>query len=350
MSFNKITLSGNIVCDYIYIQQNAPNETDFSYVDDEPKEWSEETTLFADFNSTKHPLSAGDSSLIGAIEGYEIRRQKEGEAFSEYVGVVSSNEDSATNNFIVDFATKNKNKYSYYLYPNNKTSQSGTLLSPIVTQEVFTDSPFWSLLIVDETEEENVFYLNKMFKFELNLQVGDMSNNAQISITPNFTKYPTVQYGNANFWSGSLTALSGFISSNNVEYVQTANMINELKGKTSDTRKKFLKDIEGNIWEVAVSAPISISTDNTTIQRVKNLSFSWVEVGEAKEISIINNPNSSIYEWIITEDGNVVPYFTYMWDEQYKLSSSCVWTANENSSLAEMSNMGRKISSIEQRV
>ena len=119
------------------------------------------------------------------------------------------------------------------------------MLSPSITETVKTNWKYWSLLIVDETEEENVFYLNKLFKFELNLTVDDMNNNASISVMQNFTKYPTIQYGTANYWSGSLSALCGFISCDDVNYIQTPSMINELKSLTSDTRRKFLKDMDG---------------------------------------------------------------------------------------------------------
>ena len=74
-----------------------------------------------------------------------------------------------------------------------------------------------------------------------------MSNNAVVSVLQNFTKYPTVQYGTANYWSGGLSALCGYVSCVDGNYIQTPNMIEELKKLTSDTRRKFLKDIDGKI-------------------------------------------------------------------------------------------------------
>ena len=54
----------------------------------------------------------------------------------------------------VYYAVVNNAGYSYYLYPSSKVSGSGVLLHPIITDEIKTDWAYWSLIIVDETEEE----------------------------------------------------------------------------------------------------------------------------------------------------------------------------------------------------
>lgn len=342
MAYNKITLYGKQTCDYLYIQNDAPTEDEFSYVNDEPSGWTDSTTLYANFADEERRLSAGDSEITGSIDGYEIYRRKYNESHAEYVGTVQKG-DGSVGDLMIDYSVKNSVNYIYYLYPNAKTSQSGTLLSPFITKQLAINSPYWSLLIVDETDEENVFYLDKMFKFELNLQVGDMTNNTQVSILQNFTKYPTIQYGAANYWSGNLSSLCGFVSANDTDYIQTVNMINELKAITSDTRRKFLKDIDGNLWEVDISAPINISTENVTLQRIKTLKFSWVEVGNTTGISIINNPNKPLTDWVLTENGEAVPYLTYVWDEQYRWDNSYLWTSNDDTYGTQSTNLGRSI-------
>lgn len=342
MPYNKITLHGEQTCDYLYVQTDAPGEDSFSYVNDEPSAWAKTTSLYANFNNKDSRLSAGDSAVIGTINGYEVYRRKYNESHAEYVGTIQKNEKNVSD-LMIDYAVKNGVEYTYYLYPNMESTESGTSLSPFVTKQLAIDVPYWSLFIVDDTDEENVFYLDKMFKFELNLQVDDMSNNAQVSISQNFTKYPTIQYGTSNYWSGSLSALCGFVSANCVDYVQNVNMISELKSISSDTRRKFLKDIEGNLWEVNVSAPINVSTDNMVLQAVKTWKFSWVEVGDATGVSIINNPVKAATDWVLTESGVAVPYYTYQWGEQYRWDNSYLWTSNDNVLDTQTTNLGRKI-------
>ena len=344
MAYDKITLYGKQTCDYLYIQKSAPTADSFSYVNDEPSEWNDDTTLSANFSNIEKPLSAGNSELIGSIEGYEIRRRKYNESYSEYIGTIKKNNNGFATDFVIDYAVKNETEYTYYLYPRADHTKNGTALSPVVTKQVSLDCPYWSLFVVDETEEENVFFLDKMFKFELNLQEDDMQNNAQISVIQNFTKYPTLQHGTSNYWGGSLSSLCGFVSCNHVDYVQNVNMIQELKSLSSDTRRKFLKDMDGNLWEVDISSPINISTNNATIERVKTLKFSWVEVGDAEGVSIINNPNKSVFEWVLTETGEPVPYITYVWDEQYVWDDSYMWTEQNDSMKSKKTNLGRNIS------
>ena len=345
MAYNKITLCGKQTCNYLYIQTDEPDADAFSYVDDEPSGWNDSTSLYANFNNEESRLSAGTSTIVGSISGYEVYRRKYNESNAEYIGTVrNSDESESIGDIMIDYAVKNGVEYTYYLFPNIETTESGTQVSPVVTKQLAIDVPYWSLLIVDETDEENVFYLDKMFKFELNLQIDDMTNNAQVSISQNFTKYPTLQYGASNYWSGSLSSLCGFIASNCVDYIQNVNMIDELKSISSDTRRKFLKDTSGNLWEVNVSAPINISTENMSLQDVKTWKFSWVEIGDTKGVSIINNPTKKTTDWVLTESGDVVPYFTYQWDEQYRWDNSYFWTAKDDLYSNKNTNLGRNIS------
>ena len=342
MGYTKITLGGNQVCDYLYAAKSQIEQSQVQYVDTEPDEWNPTTLMLAKFN--EGDMSAGNSSLTDNIEGYEIRRKSGNNLYTEHVGTVRESSDGASpKKYIIDYMVKNNTYYTYYLYPSTVRSDNGILLTPSITNEVKTDWGYWSLLVVDESNEENVFYLNKMFKFELNVATDEMSNNAVVSVLQNFTKYPTVQYGTANYWSGGLSALCGYVSCVDGQYVQTPDMIDELKKLTSDTRRKFLKDIEGNVWEVKISAPISVTEEYRATQSIKSVKISWTEVGEASGISIINNPNALTTSWVLTETGEVVPYIDYIWDDKYHWNDSYKWTAKEDVLQTKETNLGRNI-------
>ena len=342
MGYNKITLGGNQVCDYLCVSKSKIDQSQFKYIDAEPIEWNSDTIMLARFN--EHDMSAGNSSLLVNIKGYEIRRKSGNDLYTEYVGTVKEAEDeSISKRFIIDYMVKNNTNYTYHLYPAATHSDNGILLSPSITSETKTDWAYWSLLVVDESDEENVFYLNKMFKFELNVSTDSMSNNATVSVLQNFTKYPTVQYGTANYWSGGLSALCGYVSCADGGYVQTPNMIDELKKLTSDTRRKFLKDIEGNIWEVKITSPINITEEYSATQSIKSVKISWTEIGEVSGISIINNPDAPTTSWILTETGEVIPYMDYVWDNDSYWNNSYRWTAKEDTLQTKESNLGREI-------
>lgn len=337
MGYNSIKMYGNQICDYVHLQSTEVNNDDVKTVQSEPTTWGGSTVMLSKFNKD---LSGGNSAMLESIVGYEIRRKKGNESHTTHIGTIQNSDETNDKKFVIDYSVSNDCDYTYYLYPS--LSSEG-YLSPLVTKRTHTDWSYWSLLIVDESDVENVFYLNKMFKFELNLKEGDMNNNAVININQNFTKYPTVQYGMSNYWSGSLSALCGFISCSDTEYIQTPNMIEEIKALSSDTRRKFLKNTAGDIWEVTVSTPINLSTEMTAMKDLKTLNFSWCEVGEATDISIINNPNMATTNWLLTETGEVVPYIDYIWDEHYVWDDTYKWTAKNETLKTELSNMGRSI-------
>lgn len=339
MGFNKISLCGGQICDYLYIQ-NSQLDPNNQIEINSPPEWDAHTVFFSNFKN--HNLKASESNLIGKINGYELRRKAGANSYTEHVVMIKDSMDK-----IIDYAIANNSSYTYYLYPRENVSEGGLVLSPSVSNEIKTRWDYWSLMVVDETEDENVFYLDKMFKFELNLSVDDMTNNASVSIIPNFTKHPTIQYGTSNYWSSSLTSLCGYINCSNNSYIQTPDMINELKSLTSDMRRKFLKDMDGNIWEVKISAAINISTDNLTAEKVKSVKISWAEVGDAKGISIINNPNAFATSWVLTKSGQVKPYIGYQWNNDEIWDNSKRWTSHDKVLSANSSNMGRDLYSEE---
>ena len=346
MGYNKVTIGGNQVCDYLRISTSQIDQSEFRYVNAEPSDWDSSTLMSAEFN--EKDMSAGNSSLADNIIGYEIRRKAGDDLYTEYVGTVKeSSDESNPKKYIIDYMVKNNTDYTYYLYPATTHSGNGIVLYPSITSDVKTDWGYWSLLVVDESPEENVFYLNKMFKFELNISADEMNNNAVVSVLQNFTKYPTIQYGTSNYWSGGLSALCGYVSCANGNYVQTPNMTEEFKKLTSDTRRKFLKDIEGNIWEVKITSPISITSEDEYGQSVKTAKISWTEVGEISGISIINNPDAVTTNWILTETGEVVPYIDYVWDDKYRWNNSYKWTAKEDMLQTKDSNLGREIYHVE---
>jgi hypothetical protein len=119
-------------------------------------------------------------------------------------------------------------------------------------------------------------------------------------------------------------------------------MIKELKSLNSESRKMFLKNCDGDIWEVKLNAPLNITTDNSFPQ-LKTVKLSWVEVGEVSNISIINNPNMEISSWILTEDGQVVEYKEYIWDEHYRWDNSYIWTSHEDILENKTLNLGRRL-------
>ncbi len=312
MGYNKVTLHSNQTCNYLYVSEDAVVTDDmYTRVSEEPV-WDGETSLLATFHDDNEDmvdsrLLAGDPNLASSLVGCEIRRKKNSDPYTEYVATI----DSKQNGYIIDYSVVNNAYYIYYLYPQiiDAVTQEVRALKPLVTEQVKTSWYYWCLMTVEETERDNVFFLSDMFFFRYNLENGAMSNNANISLSKNFTKYPSVQHGDSNYWSSTLSGLVGGVTCPGNKYYQTNEMINSLKALTTDGKRKFLKDIDGNIFEVAITDSITI--ENTSTQDIKRKSISWAEVGDAKGVSIIGKPSTEATVWLLTDDGITKPYLNY---------------------------------------
>lgn len=320
MGYKKMILKGSQTCDYVCVKKGYIINEDFESVNSEPKIWDENMLFLAKFNND---LTAGSSALLDSIKSYQIYRQNIDDNYEVLLGDIPNDKK-----YMIDYLACSNAKYSYHLAPKLEMSGSGAKLSQIETDTIEPVWDYWTLILAEETEQKNVYYLYKMFKFALNVENGDMSNNTPFSISQNFTSYPILQKGHSNYWSGSLSALCGYTSCTDDCYVQTPKILNELKALTTDMHKKFLKDTYGNVWEVELSAPINISQYCNSIQDVKSVKISWVEVGDSSGASVIDNPNTLTTQWVLTEDGYAKPYVEYRWDDTKKWDDGLIWTEN----------------------
>lgn len=308
------------ICDYICATQDeAIEQIDLSenFISDANDFAS--VSSFDFFSKFNYNLNAGNT-LIESLDEFEIRRKENANPFTEFVADIHSINTS----FVVDYMVSNNKSYSYYLYPK---SESG-IMYPMRSNDVKTQWSHYCLMVADDSGIENVLYLSKMFIFRLNLNIGDMSNNTDIEVIKNFTPYPTVQASPSNYWSGSLSSLVGFVSCGDGKYKQTPQMMTELKSLTTDTRRKFLKDIEGNLFEIQISSELKVSNENNLVDSLRSVSIDWVEVGDTYGLSVINNPNLSVNTWLLTNNGIVSPYLNYVWDDSYLWDDNKYWTGN----------------------
>ena len=129
MGYKKIVLGGNQVCDYLHVRKSQIDHSQFQYVDVEPDNWESDTLMLAKFN--EKDMSAGNSSLVSDIVGYEIRRKTGSDLYTEYVGTVKEQSDEIKpKKYIVDYMVKNNTDYTYYLYPATTHSGNGIVLYP----------------------------------------------------------------------------------------------------------------------------------------------------------------------------------------------------------------------------
>ena len=221
---------------------------------------------------------------------------------------------------VLDYGAKSGRLYEYYIYLKNTNGKRS-----VITTEQFTPNwDKWVLFTADEGANKNEMLVDQIFLFDLNISSGSMSNNNERTVIKNFTAYPRIQKSPYNYWSGTLKGLLGYIAPNLVTYIQTPEQLEEFKELSVNNKRKFLKDRDGNLFEVEISGPLTIdNTDNLCID-LKTKSISWVEVANTENISLIIKDNNQI-NWLLNKNGYGNLMTQYRWDDTSEWQDSSLW-------------------------
>lgn len=202
----------------------------------------------------------------------------------EYVGQTSV----GAGNTIMDYAARSQQgPYTYYLYV---LSSEKYINVPSVSNQV--DPCFWNWSVLSCTENaDGSFTVQSSYLFGKNLQSGNISNNNQPGIFKNFTPYPTVMIAPQNYRGGTLQSLIGVI--NEGKYSDTISVRDAIYALSTTTNVLFLKDRKGDLLRIRPSGEIGMETMDNTEEQAQNVSFPWVEVGDASGAAAYNLGDAS---------------------------------------------------------
>ena len=275
----------------------------------------------------KNPYLVGDVAFKDKLSSFIIKRRKIGENYFKTIASVDIPKEGLDEFKLVDYSACSGEKYQYVVFPITAQKYQSPIYSPVIN--VSWDR--WTLMICDEQEtKENELILDRAFIFDLNIRSGAMQNNNKKTIIENFTPYPRVQSSPSCYWSGSLSGLLGYIAADLITYVQTPKMLDDFKNLSLSTKRKFLKDRDGNLFEVELAGQVSIDNTDNLIIDLKTKSLSWVEVADATDISIILREDSK-KEWLLTEYGYSNPIIEYAWNDGQNWLNNHYWTSSERS-------------------
>lgn len=284
----------------------------------------------------KNVLTAGDPSYQSNFSTIDIKRQTVEENSLKTIATFNYN-DKNSKFALIDYSIKNNKEYKYYLFPNaiipivlndgTKYSYQKTLNYLSSNNKSFKQNfDKWILYIASENpNNKNECYIEQMIMFDLNLTSGSMTNNATPTTVKNFTKYPRIQQSPHSYWSGTLKGLLGVITPDNNTFIQTPEQLNEFKSLTLDGRRKFLKDRDGNLFEVEISGALTIENKDNLIIDLKTKSLPWIEIGDADNVSLIIKDQNQI-DWILTENGYPNYLTNYQWSDTDIWLDDKVWT------------------------
>lgn len=246
-------------------------------------------------------LNAGNVNLNGdSLVGYSLYRRQ---GMSTSLIKIADTDISVTRLF--DYAAlSQQGPYTYYLFP---TGENTYIAQPLTSGMVMPCWWNWTLMECAQDGDSGIYTVIAAYRFKLNVETGDMSNNNAPNILQNFTPYPKMQLAPQNYKSGSLTALIGAVdwSSGQPEYVDSTALRDRIFALSVTQNPLFLKTRKGELIRIRVSGAISMQTNDATREQTQTMTLPWVETGSAQGVSLYSATFAGVQE----PEGNYVPQF-----------------------------------------
>lgn len=277
-------LEGQQTCNYFaIIDGNGENITQYLTTYNFVPKWNNggiyTVDLLANFS---YGIDGGTATATGT--GFRIyRRTADGTENIELATLPS------TTIALRDYGIKSNESYIYdfYVYDAN-----GAFMGVRSTEATPLKRQFkrFSLLSTQYNESDNCYHVVKEYQFSCNIQDMAVSNNSNKTYVQNFTPYPTVFQSTANYASGTLQALIGFVDLKAYKYWDSTQLMDELNALSTTANTLFLKDMKGHLWMIDVGTVQMTATQKTREMQV-TISLPWTEIGDASDVSIIQTPN-----------------------------------------------------------
>lgn len=312
-NLSTLELTGPQTSDYVLvIDGNGQNIQ--SFLDDYgfTPSWTSEdynVNLLANF---VHGIDGGIGTSLGT--GFKIYRAEQGSSVLVPIATLPS-----TITQIKDYALKSGKSYVYYFYAYDSNDAFMGAITVEANGYIFNK---FSLLATTYNSTDKCYHVEKEFLFSCNIQDMAISNNSNKNYTQNFTPYPTVLKSTANYASGTLQGLIGYVD-NASKYWDSVELMGELNNLSTSSYTLFLRDTKGHLWMVDVGTVVQTPTQKTRTMQV-TISLPWTEIGSADGISIIQTPNDSGWNYdynvldvrftVIPETGELKVIYPYPYE------------------------------------
>ena len=267
--WNSISMSGDVYARYIWVENRPITDVEYIHLKDvnTVPVWDDETLMLAMFNGS---LLAGNIQSDVPLTGWLVYSIESGSAFLK----PTLTADVSVSEF-VDYAPRNAVGIMYYVFPVFGDKIGSPASSGLITPNWWD----WFLIVCDKVEDD-VYTQAATYRFDLDVNTGNMTNNTSFTELQNFTKYAKIQNSPSNYWTGTLSAFIGNCAN---AYSDTVERMNELKGLTTDGKDKFLKDRKGNIWKVRLNSAIAEQIVDEYVEQAVVVTLGWMEIGDADD-------------------------------------------------------------------
>lgn len=289
-AITSIEIAGQTIFSYITVLDGVLSQQamDAAYIDGTyTPTYGENTLLQADFTDELQGGNLGQTE--DSLVGLAIYRQQNGNRVLQHL--IDLPLDTSQ---LYDYGTASQQgPYIYYLFPLGATTY---ITDPISSNEV--NPCFWNWTILECSQRDDGSYVvDAEYTFANNVSSGSVSNNNSPNVLRNFTPYPTVQLDNANYMSGTLQALIGYIdyTGGQNEYSDSISLRNAIFALSVSQKTLFLKNRKGDLLKVNINGSISMETWDEVRSQAQTVSLPWVESGDADGLPIVLTPEDATF-------------------------------------------------------
>ena len=280
MLLTGLTVHNNVKLDFFHLEESSSTSANiFNTAKYVPvlNNYSRFLVTFDDGTTTSEGVA--DVAL-----GYNFSIYREVKDTNQLVYVARLGDGSLS---MTDYSVTNNKTYKYYIFKEDESAIS----EAVISNDVSTCWWDWSLIdIIPSTSEKGLYYTTgDIWKFNLNISSAARTQTLNNTTYNNLTRFPKVSSGKLNYSTGSLTCLLGDVqrtTNSLAEYIEPSTMLDEWNEFCADGNMKLLKDRKGNAMLVMVTGTSS-QTDDVTREQTNTITFSWVEVEDIDNITII---------------------------------------------------------------
>ena len=299
--FKALCLYEDVYYDYnILLNRSATEEEIDEFFQDtfEPTfESFEDTIIFTPFNDTL--VSSDVEGITANLIGYQIYRREVGEDILHNVGFIPLDAGH-----IEDFMVCNNKAYVWLIVPTSDTEFGVSIETP----PMFIRFDEWTVVSYnpDLEEGENFYTADEVWKFGLNLEPDELSQNILKTKFEGLSRYPKYTIQDRNYISGGLSCYITNVTANNLLtnetvqsafpyyspyransciYYEPADMLLKWNDLVASGKEVLIRDLKGHIFKAQIdnnSAKIEVYSQvaPTTI------TFTFTEVGDSNNMSV----------------------------------------------------------------
>lgn len=278
-------------CDYLWIEAGTLGDSVVQALMSEggyEPVFTADTLFLANFADG---LQAGNVSADEAVQSWSVYRA---DASGENLALAATVPVAEKN--VIDCGAASQGVYTYYIFGEDA---GGNVTAPLMSRKISPVLWDWSILVCTE-ETEDVFRVDDIFRFSLNVSSGTVSNNNKPNLLENFTRYPTMQMDPANYQSGTLNGYLGRVGAG-AEYSDTLARRDELFALPLSGKQLFLKSRKGDVLKIAVNGSITAQVQDNTRQQAMICAVPWVETGSAEGAQLVIRQGDALFDG--TNDG-----------------------------------------------